>query len=145
MNIASVGNGVRNWLTLVFNVFPLKSSSTIFFSSGKGSKFSKFFSRRSFHLPRSCLGTGHRFSTVSFFSPKASENNKRCYSNDSIPGTGCLKNREHYPWDNENRYSVTVDKCVHNILRYSLDSDLSGGYRYPYIEQLGTELFSSVT
>ena len=33
----------------------------------------------------------------------------------------------HYP----------ADKYLGNHLRYPLDSDLSGGYRYPPVEQLG--------
>ena len=51
----------------------------------------------------------------------------------SAPGPGCSKGGEHYPVDNTIGFRTSSP----------LDSDLSGGWRYPIFEQQGPDVFSS--
>ena len=63
--------------TLVCSVFPRSNAFTIFLSRGTGSKSTKFFSKSSFHLPRSCLGSFHNVSIVVFFCIPGAKKEKR--------------------------------------------------------------------
>ena len=63
--------------TLVCSVFPRSNVFTIFLSRGTGSKSTKFFSKSSFHLPRSCLGSCHNVSIVAFLCIPGAKKEKR--------------------------------------------------------------------